>query len=351
VPNLLQRILEYDRGVASGADAPVPSTGGHRIVCVVCPELLTEAAGGGVAARFGLDAGEVVLVAVPAARVARPDGEVARAVALVAAREGGDVVVLGHEACSYRAPAFPVPGTSPRWEAGPADAELVALSAANLRASPWMPRGGEVHAIVLDRVRRLRPAGEAEVVARSAEPPASATSRAAATTGRSARDSSRSSVGAAGSIVAPGPVSFFGATGAAPSLGSAPPSAPGPVTLGAPPPPEMPRVDFAPTPPLHPIDALRPGHVAPVPMTSAGPMVGPLAPVQPLAPPPPPTPVAPDALSWAAEPPPPPAPKRTPPPPRKAPPAEPPPVPRKADDPFSRAEEILERLRRERNKR
>src|SRR5512134_3425832 len=111
---LADRILEYDRTVAQGLPGQVPATGGRKLVCVVCPETLTKAPGGGVAARLGLDADTVLLLAVPAARIGRPDAETARGAALLAASAGAhDLIVLGHDGCAFRAPAFPLPGPVP----------------------------------------------------------------------------------------------------------------------------------------------------------------------------------------------------------------------------------------------
>jgi hypothetical protein len=392
--NLADAILEHDRARRAGEDAPIPATGGRRIVCVTC----TELAGGAptVASRFGLDADQVLVVAVPGARVPRQDGDVARAVALAAGAAGGTlggaaVIVLGHEGCAFRAPTFAVPGPAPQGESFPTETDLLRAAVTQLRASPWMTRT-VVEAILLD------PSGRLDIVRVESGGAASAPGPHAA--------APLAAPGAA-TIAPSGPVSFFGAPGAAPSLSSSPaPSlgAPlplmggaagslggnagslggtaGPASLSAPgairwdtPPPValMPGVASLATP-------LPPTPPSVMPTVGAMPTVGPL----PAAPPPLAAPAGPTADVETASfemlgralgqvidapapgappaPPPPPPPKPAPPDrasqrharPQSAPPAPPPPAATpsgsSADDPFKRAEEILERLRREKRR-
>jgi hypothetical protein len=393
---LVDAILEHDRARRAGQDAPVPATGGRRIVCVTCTELVV--ARPSVASRLGLEDEQVLVVAVPGARVPRSDGDVARAVALAAGAAGGtmggaDVLVLGHEPCAFRAPTFAVPGPAPQGESQPTVGDLVRASVAALRASPWMTRTN-VHAIVADMFGRLD-AVRLEGLA-AAGPAAAPGALGGAPTG---------------TIAPSGPVSFFGAAGAAPSLladapppplgapgslgpsaGASPrpaspagslgaaagpamlvpagairwdapapisPSAPGgsgafpslgsPAELAIPSPPIAPSSPSAmPTigalPSVTPTVIARPGpepsaelHAAEI-AQAMGSVIELAAPVQTPPPPPPPRPAPPERPSRPGH--------RTPQTPQSAPQQ----GGSSADDPFKRAEEILEKLRREKRR-
>jgi hypothetical protein len=348
------QVLEFDRARAEGREAPVPVTGGRKVVCVVCPETAHE-----VAARLGLDADQVVVVAVPAARVHHVDGDVARAVALAAGASGGtsggaDVVVLGHEGCVYRSPTFAVPGPPPQGESFPTVRDLVRHSVAQLRGSPWMARTN-VAGFVAGASGRIESAGDVVPAA-----PGPVTGPAAFGV-----------PGPVGSLAASGPVSFFDGAGAAgPSLASAPPLQSGAVKWESPP-PIAPSAKWEAPPPIAPTTAMpvssampsgaRTAHTASMPHVPQMPTVGPLPQVTAPLPsvsslqspggiefdiaPPRPEPTA-------ARPP-----IEVPPPPKPAPPVsdrrtstQPAPSPPTSDDPFKRAEEILERLRREKRK-
>ncbi len=382
--SLHDEILAFDRARAAGRPAPAPAAGG-KVVAVVSSEAITTAPGGGIAARLGLAVDDVVVVAVPGPRVQRSDGEVARAVCLAAAWCGARAVVLvASESTPFRSPSFGVPGPAPSGESFPTVNDLVRHSAAQLRASVWLPRGTAVIGFV------ATPGGTLE----------------SAVSGESS--------GASATISQPGPVSFFGSGPVANLM-----TAPDPIDHTpewVPPPP----VAGGPTlagPPRGPVPSLAPGpmpSLGAMPVSGPSPSLGSLAgavgampsivpPPPPIAPPalsrplaldapsapePPPRPVAPEGASILnrhsefgghvpsildtpvperrpeprqeqrpkprqeprLQPPPPPPPP--PPSPRPA----PPPLPRSApdadlgDDPFERAEKILERLRRERRK-
>lgn len=312
---------------------------GRRVVCVVCPEIAAA-----------VDVREFVVVAVPGARVLRPDGDLARGIALAAGSVGGTlggagILVVGHEDCIFRAPSFAVPGPAPPGESFPTMRDLVRHSVRQLQASPWVARTNVRGAVVatsgaVEEVRDFAGAGSAP----GAPAPGPA------------------------QLSASGPVSFFGGTpGAATNLGSSvTPIAPGAVRWESPPPIAPGGVHWESPPPIAPAASTRDmgssdlrvpvAYAAPSVMPSAGPMpslASPLAAVTdnafdaatPLgletsSPPPPPKPAPPKRGSSHHD-------ERRPP----APPPTPPPRPPSAgDDPFARAEEILERLRRERKR-
>lgn len=387
--SLHDEILAFDRARAAGRAAAAPSPGG-KVVAVVSSEAITTAPGGGIAARLGLAVDDVVVVAVPGPRVQRADGEVARSICLAVAWSGArSVVILANESSPFRSPSFGVPGPAPSGESFPTVNDLVRHSAAQLRASVWLPRGTAVLGFIAT-------AGGTLESAVSGEPS-----------------------GASSTISQPGPVSFFGSGPVAnlmtapdpidhtPEWVPPPPVAGGP-TLAGPPRGPVPSLAAGPIPSLGAMPASGPS-------PSLGSLAGAVGAIPSIVPPPPP--IAPPALSRplaldapaALEPPPrpvapegpsilnrhsefgghvpsildtpipdsrpeprqeqrqrprqeprlEPAPqprteqRRQPPPP---PPPAPPPLPRSApegdlsDDPFERAEKILERLRRERRK-
>jgi hypothetical protein len=321
------------------------ASGGRRPVCLACPETLSS-----------LDATEFVLVVVPGARVQRADGEVARAVGLAAGSVGGsfggvDILVVGHEGCSFRSPSFGVPGPAPQGEAFATERDLVRHTVAQLLASPWLARMN-VHGVVVDGGGRVDRIG---TVAAATAPSVGGASPGAST------------------LAPSGPVSFFGGSDSAagPSLAGALPSSPGPARWESPPPIAAAGVRWEAPPPIAPAAAFS-ALAATIPQGATLPTVG--------APPgvsaPLPTVNVPvyepthgsleDALPpgidvTTAPPPPRPAPQRPgrhgpPPPPPPTPPPQPPQPPHPprskagADDPFARAEEILERMRRERKR-
>lgn len=324
---------------------PIPAVpAGRRVVVVTCGEIRAPN-GRDLATYFGFAPDEAFVVANAGGRVASPDGDVVRSVAEALARaDGGEVFVVAHEDCDFldadpEAVAALVPSPSSALLAGAevlcgenfvSARKLAIASAETLRASPFLGPRVPVHAMVFDEGRRRLSAeqpgyGVAATPAPAAASPglAPAPSPILATPGPSVPGG-----------YASGPVSLLGA-GPSALMGAPPPLVAPPPELGggassfnAPPPPPMP---VAPDMPVMP----SPLGVSPSPVPP---------PMPPVAPPPPARPAAPPPLEpiTFSEPPPPPPPRKMPPPRAPSAPSD--------DDPFRRAAEVLERLRRERRK-
>jgi carbonic anhydrase len=340
---LLDEVLSANAAVLQGSDVPIPAVpADRRVVVVTCGEIRAPN-GRDLASYFGFAPDEAFVVANAGARVERPDGDVARSVAEALARAGGgEVFVVAHEGCDFLdadpegvAALAPSPGSALLQAAERLCGEsfvsarkLAIASAETLRASPFLGARVPVHAMVFDE-------GRARL---SAEQPGYGLVGAAGV----APAPAGLGPGPSPILGAPGPVASGGYTAGPVSLAGAGPSA----LMGAPPPLVAPPPDLgagasslmAPPPPPMP--------VAPVmPVMPAMPAPAP-PPMPSVAPPPPPArsaaPPPLESISFSEPPPPPP-------PPRKPPPRGPAPPP-DADDPFRRAAEVLERLRRERRK-
>jgi carbonic anhydrase len=347
--SLLDDVLAANAAVLDRTDVPVPAVpSGKRVVIVTCSEI--RAPGGrDLSAFFGFRSDETFVVANAGGRVRAPDGDVVRSVvAAIAQARGGEVFVVAHEGCEYLEAD---PESAVALVASPTSALLVAAetlagenfiaarrlaiaAAETLRASPFLART-PVHALTFDENRgRL-----------SAEQPGYGVAPAAGAAAPSAP-----SMGTAPSpiLAAPG-ASSFGAAGPVSLFGS------GPSSLMAAPSPDLGAGAAAsflspPSPSPSPSALQPPMPVAPTPsfvMPPAPPVAPPTFVMPAPPPPPPPSPAEPpplEPLTFGDVPPPPPprAPARP------APPAEP--RPASSDDPFQRAKETLERLRRERRK-
>jgi len=330
---LLDDVLAANAAVLEGSDVPIPAVpADRRVVVVTCGEIRAPN-GRDIASFFGFAPDEAFVVANAGARVSRPDGDVARSVLEALARVGGgEVFVVAHENCDFLdadpegvAALVPSAGSTLLQVAEVLCGEsfisarkTAIASAETLRASPFLGGGVPVHALVFDEGRRRL----------SAEQPGyglvAAPGAAAAPMGLGTAPSPI--LGARGPMAvggyATGPVSLMGA-GPSALMGAPPPLAAPPPVLGAgassfiaPPPPPMPVPPVMPSMPVMPAPA-------PPPMPS-------------FAPPPL------ERISFDEPPPPPP--------PRKPQPPRGPSAPPDADDPFRRAAEVLERLRRERRK-
>lgn len=343
--SLLDDVLAANFAAADGSDVPVPRVAeGLRVVIVTCSEI--RAPGGRDIARvFGLAPDDAFVVANAGARVHDARGDVARSVAVALAEAGGgEVFVVAHENCAFlHADADSLNSllASPKSDSlAAAEAlcgenfisarKLAITSAETLRASPFVAAAGPVHALLFAEGRgRLTAEQEGYGLAASA----AATPAAA---GFGAAPSPILAAPGSASGFTPGPVSLLGAgpsamMGAPPSLMNAPPP-----TLGAP----------------------SPSMGAPSPLVAPPAFVPPPAPSFAMPAPPPPAP----SISFAdlgappaSEPPPlePAAFPEVPPPPppaRKPGPKQGTPRPPDVDDPFRRAAETLERLRRERRR-
>ena len=334
--SLLDEILAANAAVTNRADVPVPAVPDRcRVVSVTCGEIASP--GGRALGQFlGLAPDETFVVANAGARVHAPDGDVVRSVAAALAdRGGGEVFVVAHEDCSYleadpeSLAALLAGGFSTAINAVGAlcgesfvSARKLALTSAHaLRASPFLPRGTPVHALLFSTARGMLSAEEAgydKVAAAGGTSPAAASFLSAPSPILGAPGPGpRSSFGAAG------PVSLFGSS-PSPLMGAVAPlmSMPqaltsGPAAFIAPPPPPLPPATAIPPMPSMPY-VPPPAHV------------------------PPPAPLA-EPLTFN-EPPPAPEPPKPPPPKQK-------PHSGAGDDPFRRANEVLERLRRERRNR
>ncbi len=318
---LLDDVLAANAAVVGGTDVPVPAVpAGRRVVVVTCSEILA-CAGRPLAASLGFSHAEAFVVANAGARVTEPDGDVVRsAAAAFAACGGGEAFIVAHESCSFLASdpdavaaSLAAPNSSLLSALGQlcgasfvSARQLATASADVLRASPFLPRGTPVHALVLDARGRLslERRGYDVVVA-----PAAPT----APLGLGASPSPILVAPGPTGFGAPGPVSLFGAAPIAPSPDLAAASA---AFLSPPPPPAAPLV-------------------------AAPPVVPPTAPsaptwTSPPAPTPAPAATSPSPLKFDEPPPPPPRPAQKP--------SDP------TDDPFRRAAETLERLRRARRK-
>jgi carbonic anhydrase len=331
--SLLDDVLAANSAVADGSDVPVPAiAAGRRVVVVTCSEI--RAPGGRDLASFlGFATDDAFVVATAGARVRSPDGDAAASVvAGLALGDGGEVFVVAHEGCEFleadpdSAAAISGASTSALLAAAQTlcgedfiSARKLAISSAEtLRRSPFLAKC-PVHALVFADGRRRVTSEQSGYGASAAASPATASG----------------GLGAAPSpiLAAPGP-SGFGAPGPVASFGA------GPSSLMAAPPPDLGAGAAA-------------SFLAPPAFVSPPPPAG--APAQPafvMPPAPPPTPPVPsppalEPLSFKDVPPPPPprAPAR----PAPAPPPVPPRAP-ESDDPFKRAAETLERLRRERRK-
>jgi carbonic anhydrase len=337
--SLLDDVLAANAAHAERSDVPVPPLPeGRRVVVVTCSEI--RAPGGkDLATHMGLRLEDVFVVANAGARAPSSGGDVVRSVAAaLALGDGGEVFVVAHEDCKFLdadpesiVAMFPVANSSFLaalealcGESFIAARKLAMASADAVRASPFLPPRTPVHAMVFDRGRgRL-----------SAEQP-----------GYGASAASPSSLGAVSGLgVAPSPIlgapgpTGFGSSGPVSLFGGAPSSLMGsaPPPLVAPPPDMGAGSSFLSPPPPAP----RPQGPSEFPHEMA-PTVVPSFHAEPLefkdVPPPPP--------SRTPAPPPPRAPAPPP-----LPPVQPAPARSDADEAFRRAQETLERLRRERRR-
>jgi carbonic anhydrase len=338
---LLDDVLAANSALVDGSDVPVPPVAeGRRIVIVTCSEIRAPS-GRDIAKYFGLAAGDVFVVANSGARVHDPSGDVVRSVAVALAQAGGgEVFVVAHENCSFlHADAdslnalLPAPNSS---TLGAAEAlcgenfisarKLAITSAENLRASPFVAAGAAVHAMMFAEGRGRLTSEQSGYGVSSAAP-----SAAPIAMGMSFSPSPI--------LTAPGGVGGF-ATGPVSLLGSGPSALMGaPASLMGASSPDFggsPAAFLAPTPPNFNLPPAPPSFGAPSPPLSFGASKSP-----PPASEPPPL----DPVTFVDVPPPPPSPRRsasgvktgT-------------PRPPDLDDPFRRAAETLERLRRERRK-
>jgi len=326
---LLDDVLAANAAVVEGSDVPVPAVPeNRRVVVVACAEVLT-CAGKPLASMLGFSHDEALVLANAGARVQSADGDVVRSVlAAFSILDGGEVFVVAHERCEFQEAD---PDAAAALFASPNSSLLTALStlcgdsfvsarrlavssAETLRSSPFLPRGTPIHALVVDVRGRLTLEQRGYDVAGS---PASSSLVASAGLGP----------GPSPILTAPGPTGF-GAPGPVSLFGSGPSSlmssAPPPI---APAPPSIASAFLAPPPPV-------PGFTAPPP-----------------SPPSPPAPT-PTTRTWDVAPTPAPVPPPLPPQPLKFDDPVPPPPPPKArdDDPFRRAAETLERLRKARKR-
>ena len=326
--SLLDDVLAANAAVLERADVPVPALAeGRRVVIVTCSEI--RAPGGrDLASYLGFTHDEALVIAVAGPRIGSPGGDAARSVVTaLALGEGGEVFVVVHEGCEFlesdpeSAAALTNASTSTLLTAAEAlcgesyiSARKLAMSSAETLRSSLFLAGTPVHAMAFDESRRrltIEQSGYGVVATQASAAPFAS--------GMSASPSPILSAPGASSFGGTGPVSLFGS---------------GPSSLMSAPSPDM-------------------GARAPASFLAPPAFVPPVAPPSPSAfvmpPSPPPAPPAPrasappplDSLSFGDVPPPPP--------PRPA----PKPAPQKAsdtDDPFRRAAETLERLRRERRK-
>ena len=324
--SLLNAILEANSAVMEGGDVPVPAVpGGRSVVIVTCSEIRAPGRRD-MAAYFGFTQGEAFVVTNAGARVHESEGDVARSVVCaLAASGGGEVFVVAHENCRFLAAdpesvaalvAAPNSAIVQAAEAlsGPnfiSARKLAITSAEMLRASPFVAARAVVHALLFAEGRgRLTSEQSGYGVA------AAAPSSAPFAMGMSASPSPILSAHGSSGGIAPGPVSLFGSGPT--SIMSTPPSfiapppeltgaaaflAPASATFAEPPPPKLPPGFVVPTVP----------YVAPATDEPEPPPFEPLS----FTPPPPP----------ARQP--------------KSP---------GAEDPFRRASETLERLRKQRRK-
>jgi len=326
--SLLDDVLAANSAVLERADVPVPALAeGRRVVIVTCSEIRMPG-GRDLATYFGFTHDEAFVIANADARVDSPAGDVARSVVTaLALGEGGEVFVVVHEGCEFlesdpeSAAALTDASTSTLLTAAEAlcgqsfiSARKLAMSSAEtLRASPFLA-GTPVHAMAFDESRcRLTTEQQGYGVA------ASAASAARFASGMSAAPSPILSAPGTASFGGTGPVSLFGS---------------GPSSLMSAPSPDMGArapASFLAPPAFVPPVAPPPAPLAP---STAFTMPSP-------SPPEPPAPSPIESLQFKDIPPPPPP---------RVPPKPAPAKPSDTDDPFRRAAETLERLRRERRK-
>jgi len=325
--SLLDDVLAANAAMVEGSDVPVPAVPqGRRVVVVTCAEIRGPR-GLGVATCLGFSRAEALVFANAGARVTTVDGDVVRSVAsALAIADGGEVFVVAHENCEFQDAD---PDAVASHLASPNSALLGALgalcgasfvsarklaiaSAETLRSSPFLPRATPVHALVLDER-----GGRLSVEQRGYDVVAAAPS--SSILGSSGLGAAPSPILAAPGPTgfgAPGPVALFG-SGPSSLMGSAPPASLSPA-------PDMGAASAAFLAPPPPPSA--PGFVAPPPAPTAP------------APPPLPSPTPPTPLTFGDPVPPPPPPRA---------------APKGADggdDPFKKAAETLERLRRARRR-
>jgi carbonic anhydrase len=333
--SLLDDVLAANAAVVEGSDVPVPAVPqGRRVVVVTCSEIRGPR-GLGVAACLGFSRDEALVFANAGARVTTLDGDVVRSVAsALAIADGGEVFVVAHENCEFQeadpdAVAAQLPSTNSSLlaalgalcgESFVSARKLALSSAETLRSSPFLPRATPVHALVLDEGR-----GRLSVEQRGYDVAgAAATSAILGSPGLGAAPSPILAAPGPTGFGAAGPVALFG-SGPSSLMGLAPPASLSPAPdLGA-----MSNAFLAPPPPP-PSPTSVPGFVMPPsPPSSFG---------TPTPPPlPPPSPLK-FADSVPPQPPPPPTPRT---------------APKGADggdDPFKKAAETLERLRRARRR-
>jgi hypothetical protein len=339
--SLLTDVLAANSAVLDRSDVPVPALpAGRRVVILACSEI--RAPGGkDLASYLGFAPEEVLVVATAGGRVRSPDGDAAASiVASLALGSGGEVFVISHEGCQFleadpesAAALVESPGSSQLMAAQDLCGEdfvssrkLAIASAEMLRRSPLLARC-PVHALVFaDGRGRL-------------------TSEQAGYDVAAAPYISGTGTSPSPYLVAPGstsgfnsgPVSLFGG-GSSAMMGA-------PAPLVAPPPEISAGASSFLSPPPPPTAGVmsNAGHMSNAGSSSMFPQMPPAPPAMPpsmVAPPPlPPSPVEPLTFGEPpAPPPPPPAKPDRGPPPRKP----------DADDPFRRAAETLERLRRQR---
>lgn len=368
----LDQVLAANAALVEGRDVPVPALPGGRGVAVVTCSEIRAPNGRDLASYLGLAPDEVVMVVNAGARVVRANGDAARSVAeALGRRGGGEVFVVAHEDCEFldadpETVASLVGSLAGRYISAAEDlcgpsyvsARTVAKAAAEiLRSSPFLGSMNPVHALVLDPGRgrlSLEQSGYGAAAPTAAAAPSLGTPPSPILGAPSSPGAGAPSMGGGFtpgpvSLMAPGPASIMGA--APSSLMDAPPPDLGAGSAGfaAPPPAAFP-LPSAPIP--FPVP---PSFAAPPPPASAAPPSPPLTFETPPAPPSASNPFA-FPASTRSEPPPlrrePPEDDDVPPPP---PPRTPqirtgPPKPPDVDDPFRRAAEVLERLRRERRK-
>lgn len=344
---LLADVLAANSALVDGSDVPVPPVAaGRRVVIVTCSEI--RAPGGrDLATYFGLEPGETFVVANAGARIHDPSGDVARSVAVALAEAGGgEVFVVAHENCAFLgadpeslAALVPSPNSATLNAAGALCGEnfisarkLAITAAETLRASPFVAAAAVVHAMMFAEGRgRLTAEQSGYGVA------AAAVSSAPAALGMSASPSPILSSPGGASGFATGPVSLLG-SGPSALMGA-------PASLMAAPGPDFGRsapAFVAPPPPNFTMPPAPPPFVPPPAPATFAPSSPTLSFPEPSAPPsaaePPPL----EPISFAEPPPPPP--------PRRPGVKQGTPRPPDVDDPFRRAAETLERLRRERRK-
>lgn len=341
---LLDEVLAANSALMERTDVPVPRLAeGRRVVIVTCSEIRAPL-GRDIAMYFGLAPGDAFVVANAGARVHDARGDVARSVAVaLAAAGGGEVFVVAHENCTFLhadvdslnalifAPTSDslVAAESLCGENFISARKLAITSAENLRASPFVAASAAVHAMLFAEGRgRLTSEQQGYGVS------AASASAAPVALGMSASPSpilaAHGSVGgfAPGpvSIMSAGPSPLMGAPSALMGMGS--PSA----LMGA----TSPDFGHAPAP------AAPPGFSMPTAPSSFAPSAPSLSFDERKAPPPAGEPPPLEPVTFFDPPPPPP--------PRKPGVRQGTPRPPDLDDPFRRAAETLERLRRERRK-